>query len=416
VRTEILIVGSELVDGTRFDTNSAWISGALRGLGIAVARVTVVADEPEDVEHALREAVERADLVITTGGLGPTSDDRTKQIAARVFGTKLVLNETVLASVRGRFEERGLTMPELNVSQAMVPEGARIVRNRLGTAPGFGLERDGATVFLLPGVQSEMKAMVTEYIVPFLEGRGHRRLESERTLRTTGLPESEVATRVEQVARRLARTEIAFLPSATGVDVRIIGRGDSPGEADRTAEKAAEKLAELIGDAVYARELQDIEEVVGFLLTMHQKTLAVGESCTGGGLGRRITSVPGSSDYFAGGVIAYSNDLKKRVLGVKSATLKNHGAVSEEVAVEMADGVLKRRRSDVGLSVTGVAGPGGGSDEKPVGLVWIGLAGLGKTTAVAYHFSGGRDTVRRQTEQAALDRVRRRLAGLGDAP
>ncbi len=412
---EILIIGKELVDGTRSDTNSARIAAVFRTLGIPVSRVSVVPDEPRDMEDALRDSAERSDIVITTGGLGPTSDDRTKQVVSRVFGAKLVLNETVLAAVRRRFEERGLTMPELNVSQAMVPEGARVISNRLGTAPGFVIERSGTTVFLLPGVPAEMVAMLTEYVAPFLEGRGHRRLEAERTLRTTGLPESEVASRIEAVARRLARTEICFMPSELGIDVRVIGRGDSPGEANRTAEKAADRLAELIGDAVYARGEQDLSEVVGFLLTMQQKTLSVAESCTGGGIGRRITSVPGSSDYFGGGVIAYSDDVKKRVLSVKAGTLREHGAVSEATAVEMADGVKKRCRTDIGLSVTGIAGPGGGSDEKPVGLVWIGVAGFGKTTANEHRFSGERDDVRRRAEQAALDLVRRRLAGLGAA-
>lgn len=410
---EVLIIGTELVDGTRSDTNAARIAAALRGLGIAVSRVTVVPDDPADVEAALREAADRAGLVITTGGLGPTSDDRTKQVAARVFGTKLVLDESVLAAVRRRFEERGLTMPELNVSQAMVPEGARVIPNRVGTAPGFAIERGETTVFLLPGVPAEMKAMLREYVAPFLEGRGHRRLEAERILRTTGVPESEIAERVEEVARRIARTEIAFLPSLLGVEVRVVGRGETPAEAHRTADRAADKLADLIGDAVYARDRQDIEEVVGYLLTMQRKTLAVAESCTGGGLGRRITAVPGSSDYFAGGVIAYSNDLKKRVLGVRAGTLRTHGAVSEGTAIEMADGVVKRCRSDIGLSITGVAGPGGGTDEKPVGLVWIGLAGAGDTRAVRFLFPGARDVVRARSEQAALDLLRRTLTGGG---
>ncbi|MBD3367416.1 MAG: competence/damage-inducible protein A [Candidatus Eisenbacteria bacterium] len=411
VTAELLIIGNELVDGTRSDTNGARIAKTLRGLGIPVSRTTLVPDEPDDVEAALREAIERADLVLTTGGLGPTSDDRTKQIAARVFGSKLVLDESVLSDVRSRFEERGLTMPEINVSQAMVPEGARIIPNRVGTAPGFALESKGTTVFLMPGVPAEMNAMLREYVAPFLEGRGHRRLEAERVLRTTGLPESEIASRVEKVARRLARTEISFLPSILGVEVRIVGRGDSPGAARQTADRAADRLAELIGDAVYAREAQSLEEVVGYLLTMQRRSLAVAESCTGGGVGRRITSVPGSSDYFAGGVIAYSNDIKKRVLGVRAGTLRTHGAVSEETAVEMADGVLKRCRSDIGLSITGIAGPGGGTDDKPVGLVWLGIAGLGDTTAGSALFAGDRDAVRRQAEQAALDAVRLRLAG-----
>jgi nicotinamide-nucleotide amidase len=415
VAAEIVIIGSELVDGTRSDTNGSGVAATLRALGIPVSRITLVPDEPTDVESALRGAVDRADLVVTTGGLGPTSDDRTKQVAARVFGTKLVLNEEVLASVRRRFEERGLLMPELNVSQAMVPEGARIIANRLGTAPGFALEKDGTAVFLLPGVPAEMLAMLAEYVAPFLEGRGHRRLEAERVLRTTGLPESEVASRVEAVARRLARTEIGFLPSALGVEVRVVGRGDSPAEAARTADRAADRLAELIGDAVYARDAQELEEVVGFLLTMNQKTLAVAESCTGGGLGRRITSVPGSSDYFVGGVLAYSNDIKKRLLGVRTGTLREHGAVSRETAVAMAEGVKQRCRSDIGVGVTGVAGPAGGTAEKPVGLVWIAVAGLGLTTAFDHRFTGDRDDIRRRAEQSALDLVRRRLAGLPDA-
>ncbi|MBD3349221.1 MAG: competence/damage-inducible protein A [Candidatus Eisenbacteria bacterium] len=412
LRFEIVTIGAELLDGTLADTNTAAIASRLARLGGEVVRGTTVPDEPDAIRESLEDALSEADAVVAAGGLGTTSDDLTKQVAARVFGKSLALDEDVLARVRSRFEERGRAMPEINVSQAMVPEGARPIPNRIGTAPGLVLEDDGRLLFLLPGVPAEMVAMLDEYVVPFLEGRGLRRTTEERVIRTTGISESALAEMIGPTARRLARTEISYLPSITGVDVRISCRAGGSRSPGRTADSAEERLAAIIGPYVYARGNESLEEVVGYLLTMQGKTISVAESCTGGLLGFRLTAVPGSSDYTRGGVIAYSNDLKKRLLKVKAGTLKKHGAVSGEVALEMAEGAVKRCRSDLAVSITGIAGPGGGTKDKPVGLVWMAVAAGEKACAREERFAGSRDAIRTQAAQSALDLLRRTLLGL----
>ncbi len=409
MNAEIITIGRELLDGSMVDTNTSYIGSRLRVLGATVTRSTSVPDDPRAIEEVLAHAMNSVDIVITTGGLGPTSDDRTKHVVARLLDLHLVLDEDVLANVRSHFESQGLAMPEINLSQAMIPEGARAIENALGTAPGLLLERGGVILFVLPGVPDEMKRMVETYVIPFLEGRGLKRLTEERLLRTTAVSESEVAELVEPLAKRLARTDVAYLASATGVDVLLICRGETAAQARRTADRAAERVAELLGDSVYATGEESLEQVVGYLLSMGGKTLAVAESCTGGRLGWRLTRVSGSSDYFVGGVIAYSNELKKRLLGVKTGTLKKHGAVSAEVAEEMADGVRVRTKADYGVAITGTAGPGGGTPEKPVGLVHVAVSWERGSRNERFQFRGGRDTVRERAAQAALDLVRRTL-------
>lgn len=407
-----MTIGAELLDGTLVDTNTSEIASRLTRLGADVCRATTVRDEPDAIRDALEDALSRTGVVIATGGLGATSDDRTKRVAASVYGANLVLDEDVLAAVRARFEALGRTMPEINVSQAMIPEGARPIANALGTAPGLVLSDERGLLFLLPGVPSEMKAMMDGYVVPFLEGRGLRRQVEERLLRTTGLPESALAEIVDPVIKRLARTDVAYLPRLEGVDVRLFCTGAGARDAARTADRSAERVAELLGSHVYARENRSLQEVVGYLLTMARKTLAVAESCTGGLVGFRVTSVPGSSDYMTGGVLAYSNDLKRRLLGVRAATLKAHGAVSRETALEMAAGARAKCRADIGLSVTGIAGPGGGSENKPVGLVWAAVSDAAGDRARRLMLGGPREAVRTQAAQAALDLLRRSLLGV----
>ncbi len=409
MKTEIITIGGELLDGSQVDLNAAYLGSRLTSLGAVVVRITSVPDAVDDIEEAAARALEVADVVITTGGLGVTADDRTKQAVARLFGRKLVLDEDVLDRVRARFEARNLPMPEINIAAAMLPEGARPIENQRGTAPGLLFERGDALMFVLPGVPLELRSMFENFVSPFLEGRGLRALGQERLIRTTGLPESEIAERIEQLTRRLARTDVAYLPSVTGVDLKVTGRGETPAEAAKTAEKSQGKIAAKLEPYVYARGDESLEKVVGYLLSMKGSTLSVAESCTGGRLGWRMTRVPGSSDYFKGGVITYSDDLKKRLIGVKAASLKKHGAVSEETALEMARGVRKKCATDYGLAITGVAGPGGGTEDKPVGMVFIAVAGETSERVRELRLAGGRGTIRRAAVQAALDLLRRLL-------
>ncbi|MBN2564660.1 MAG: nicotinamide-nucleotide amidohydrolase family protein, partial [Candidatus Eisenbacteria bacterium] len=319
-----------------------------------------------------------------------------------------------LARLRDSFESRGTQMPEINISQAMVPEGARAIENRRGTASGLFFERDGAMLFVLPGPPPELRAMFDGFVSPFLEGRGLKKLSQDRLLRTTGLSESEVAGRIASLAKRLARTDVAYLPHVTGVDLRVTGHGSTTDEAARTADNSLERLAERLEPYVYARGRESLEKVVGYLLSVRRATLSVAESCTGGQLGARLTRIPGSSDYFRGGVTAYSNDVKKRLLKVKAATLKTHGAVSADTALEMAMGVRTLCRTDYGVSITGIAGPGGGTDEKPVGTVHVAVAGPEVASTSTHRFAGGRSAVRRAASQSALELLRRTLMGIGD--
>ncbi len=412
MKAEIITIGGELLDGSQVDLNAVYLGSRLTSLGALVVRITSVPDAVDDIEEATSRALDRADLVITTGGLGVTADDRTKHAVARLLGRKLVLDEGVLEKVRARFEARNVPMPEINIATAMLPEGARSIENQRGTAPGLLFEKGEALLFVLPGVPVELRAMFESFVSPFLEGKGLRRLAQERLIRTTGLAESEIAERIEPLARRLARTDVVYLPSATGVDLKVIGRGQTSDEAAKTAEKSQEKIAAKLGPYVYARGDESLEKVVGYLLSMEGSTLSVAESCTGGRVGWRLTRVPGSSDYFKGGVIAYSDDLKKRLLGVKASVLKKHGAVSEETALMMARGVREKCATDYGLAITGVAGPGGGTEKKPVGMVFAAVAGGAGERVRELRLAGGRGSIRRAACQAALELLRRFLLNI----
>ena len=414
MKAEIITIGGELLDGSQVDLNAVYLGSRLTSLGAEVVRISSVPDAVDDIEEATSRALDRADLVITTGGLGVTADDRTKHAVARLLGRKLVLDEGVLEKVRARFEARNVPMPEINIAMAMLPEGARSIENQRGTAPGLLFEKGEALLFVLPGVPVELRAMFESFVSPFLEGKGLRRLAQERLIRTTGLAESEIAERVEQLARRLARTDVVYLPSATGVDLKVIGRGRTSVEAGKTAEKSQEKIAAKLGPYVYARGDESLEKVVGYLLSMGGSTLSVAESCTGGRVGWRLTRVPGSSDYFKGGVIAYSDDLKRRLLGVKAAVLNKHGAVSEETALMMARGVREKCATDYGLAITGVAGPGGGTKKKPVGMVFVAVAGGAGERVRELRLGGGRGGIRRAACQAALELLRRFLLDIED--
>lgn len=416
MKAEIITIGGELLDGGQVDLNAAYLGARLTSLGATVVCVTSVPDSVDVIEEAAARALDRSDLVVTTGGLGVTADDRTKQAVARLMGRKLVLDEDVLEVVRTWFENRNLSMPEASIAAAMLPEGARAIENHRGTAPGLLFEKGSALLFVLPGVPAELKPMFEGYVSPFLEGRGLKPLAQERLIRTTGLRESEVAEMLGGIASRLARTDIVYLPSVTGVDLKVIGRGQTVVEATKTAEKSQEKLAAKLEPYVYARGDESIEKVAGYLLSMRDLTVSVAESCTGGRLGWRMTRVPGSSDYFAGGVIAYSNNLKKRLLGVKAGTLKKYGAVSAETAVEMANGVRSKCGTDCGVAVTGLAGPGGGTEEKPVGTVFVAVSGDSGDRVRELRLAGGRGTIRRASVQAALELLRRFLLNIEDAP
>ena len=418
-RVELITIGDELLLGFTVDTNSAHISRALAAAGIEVVRRTTVSDEADAIAQAVREAVDRTGAVITTGGLGPTSDDLTKPAIARIFGREMRLDEEIASALEQRWRARfpNGSFPKTNRSQAEVPEGARILTNRHGSAPGIWLEDDrGRWVAMMPGVPREMRGMLAEELLPAIKSRfpDSQSAVISQTVRTTGFAESAIAEVLgsdflARLGGDFQSLSLAYLPGVAGVDLRVTARGIPRERADRLVNEAVMKLREQVSAYVYGQGEDDLASVVIDRCRDLGVKLAVAESCTGGLIGERITNIPGSSDIFVGGVIAYDNAVKLSQLDVRAQTLERAGAVSEEVALEMAAGVKQRLKADVAISVTGIAGPSGGTKEKPVGLVWIAVDAK-EAKARRFHLIGDRAEIRQRAAQAALEMVRRALA------
>jgi competence/damage-inducible protein CinA-like protein len=419
MKVEVVTIGDELLLGFTIDTNAAHLARELAAIGVEISRRTSVGDSADDIASAVREALDRSDGVITTGGLGPTSDDMTKPAIAALFGREMRRDEGVVRSLQERWARMGRKgpIPESNFTQAMIPEGAVIIPNAHGSAPGIWLEDDrGRWVAMLPGVPREMRAMLSEGLLPKLTeplrggapGSQAETVVMSWTIRTTGIAESALADKLGDLGRSVDGLSPAFLPSIEGVDIRLTSRGVPRAEALTRLETAVSKLREVIGQYVYGEGASDLAEVVLDLCRAEGIRVAVAESCTGGMLGARITAIPGSSDVFIGGVLAYENTTKIELLGVEPADVETHGAVSEAVAVAMARGVRSRLSADIGISITGIAGPGGGTPEKPVGTVWIALDGR-VSGARGMRLIGDRAEIRQRSAQAALDFVRREL-------
>lgn len=415
MKVEIVTIGDELLLGFTTDTNAVHLARALAGHGVEVVRRATVGDDAEAIADAVRDALDRTGGVITTGGLGPTADDMTKPAIAALFGRRLELREDIIAMLEERFRKYGFTggMPASNRQQALVPEGARVLENRHGSAPGIWLEDDvGRWVAMLPGVPRELRGMTEDALIPVLRERmgTSRQVVVSRTLRCMGISESHLADLLGDLARGVRGLPLAYIPSVAGIDVRLTARGMPVEEAVPLLEHAARDLREIIAQHVYGEDETDLAEVVLQQCRERSYRIGVGESCTGGLLGARLTSVPGSSDVFHGGVIAYGDDVKIGHLGVDPATLREHGAVSEQVAREMAVGITRLMRCQVGIAITGIAGPGGGTTEKPVGLVWIAASVDGTIRTSHRVHPGNRHEIRDRATQTALDVVRRMLA------
>ena len=416
---EVVTIGDELLLGYTIDTNAAHIARVLAVEGVEIARRTTVGDTAPAIAAAVHEALDRTGAVITTGGLGPTSDDLTKSSIAALFGRAMVLDEEHLAWMEERFTRIfKRPMAASNRQQAMLPAGARKLRNNHGSAPGIWLEDDrGRWVAMLPGVPRELRGMLADTLVPLVRERAGaaRRVVRSRTLRTTGVGESLIADRVATLPDGVGDVDIAYLPNAEGTDLRLTVRGAAPEEADRRLADSAARLHTVLDDAIYGEDDADLAAVVLEQCRTRSLTIAVAESCTGGLLGARLTAIPGSSEVVLGGVIAYANAVKTTLLGVPAAMLRGHGAVSEPVVRAMASGVRAATGARVGLAITGVAGPGGGTEEKPVGTVWIATDVDGEIDARKTRLIGDRAEVRQRAAQAILEMLRRRLAP-GRAP
>jgi nicotinamide-nucleotide amidase len=410
---EIIAVGSELLGAVRLDTNSLYITGRLNEIGISVRAKAVVGDSVADLEAVLEASLRRVALVILTGGLGPTDDDVTRDAVSRVLERPMHEDADIVDRLRRRFAGRGLEMPAINRRQAMVPDGAEVLPNPNGTAPGLWLERDGQVVVLLPGPTSEMKPMLDAVVRERLAPRGAGTRLYTRVLRIAGLPESHVDAMAQPVYARWRAEEqpldVTILATPGTIDLHLTLRAARPEAAAARLERAASELREVFGEDLYSDDGEAMEAVVGGLLSATGYTIAVAESCTGGLLSSRLTDVPGSSAYVDRGLVAYGNRAKVDWLGVPAESIDEHGAVSEPVAEAMAAGIRARTGADVGVGVTGIAGPGGGTPEKPVGTVVIAVDGPWGRSVRTRRFSGPREQIKWHASSAALDDVRRSL-------
>jgi nicotinamide-nucleotide amidase len=406
---EIVTIGTELLLGFTVDTNGANIAQQLAPIGIQVVRRTAVGDDPGAIRDAVRDALDRTGLVITTGGLGPTRDDITKNIIADLFGFPLEFREDIWQQLQARFERLGRKAPESNRIQAEVPRGATVLNNQWGTAPGLWLEGPPGIAILLPGVPSEMRQLLTHEVLPRLRARGSGRVVQSTTIRTTGIAESALADRLGHIELELAPLTLAYLPSVPGVDLRVTAWDLEPGLAERQLVQASRTIRERAGDHVYGSDDDDLAGLVLAAARARGEKIAVAESCTGGMVGARLTSIPGSSDVFQGGIIAYDDRVKERELGVPREIIAQHGAVSEPVVRAMAAGVTGTLGVQLSIAITGIAGPGGGSDAKPVGLVWMASSVDGAVESFRYVFPGSREEVRARAAQWALFQLYRRI-------
>ncbi len=377
MKAEIIAVGSELLTPDRLDTNSLFLTEELNKIGIEVVRKTVVGDNRDLLSEAFRDALNRVPLIIASGGLGPTEDDLTRETVADLLGRKLRRNDEILRYIEGRFRALNREMPEVNVRQAMVPEGAEILENPRGTAPGLWLEDNERFIALLPGPPRELKPLFHEQVLPRLERRVSGVRMFHREIRVTGLGESHVEQRIRDIYKRFSEvnTTILAAPGETQVHLRIWT--DDAEHAKKTLDELVKGFEIALTDRIFSYDGSPLEEIIAEQLTLHNATISAAESCTGGLLAQRLTSIAGSSSYFLGGVVCYSNELKTTWAGVPAELIQAKGAVSAEVAVALADGIRRRVGSTFGVGITGIAGPGGGSEEKPVGTVHIALAHAG---------------------------------------
>lgn len=413
VNAEIIAVGSELLTPHRQDTNSLYLTEKLNEIGVEVRFKSIVGDERENLVAAAKLAMRRSDIIIFSGGLGPTEDDLTREAVAEALGLPLQRNEEVLARLQERFAKRGYKMPPNNLKQAEIISSAAVLNNPMGTAPGQWIsgkyEGKDRVLILLPGVPYELKALMESECMPRLRSKVPQQHIATRWLRMAMIPESQVDARVAPIYTTYKDVETTILAGGGEIQLHLRCRKDVQAEAESRVEELAGKIEDEMGDFIFSRKGETMEQIVSYLLQMRSMTLATAESCTGGMLAERITSVSGSSRYFLGGAVVYSNELKTQFANVPKEMIDRHGAVSREVAQALAEGIRKRCLSSFGVGITGVAGPTGGTEQKPVGLVYIALAGDEGTQVVERNFPGDRARIRQFSTMQALDLVRRAL-------
>lgn len=410
MNAEIISIGSEHLLGEIIDTDAPYLAKRLQEMGIEVEREITIGDDEEAIASSLEEALRRVRIVVTIGGLGPTPDDITKKVIAQVAEEQLVLNEEILSEIEKKFEEEKRSMPPDNIRQAFLPRDSHPLKNRVGIAPGFILETRNRLIVALPGPYNELVPMFEEEAIPYLKERFKaKEVIKSFTLRTTGLPESKVAEELEDIMKKSKNPIVSLLAHEEIVDIRLVARAEDEKTGEKLNAEMEKRIRERLGNYIFGTGKQTLEEVIGYLLYMRKRTIAVAESCTGGLISHRLTNVPGSSHYFLGSIVAYSDRMKRDRLGVKKATLEKQGAVSEKVACEMAKGIRRIAGSDFGLGITGIAGPTGATEEKPIGLVYIALAYKDRVETKEFRFRGERGMIKAKAANAALDMVRRDL-------
>jgi nicotinamide-nucleotide amidase len=407
ILAELLTIGDEILYGQIVDTNSQWMSVELDKVGIKVIRKTTVGDQEEEILAALAEAEKRADIILITGGLGPTSDDLTKPLLAKYFNCKLQIHEEALAEVTAFFKSRGREMTELNRQQAALPICCTKITNPIGTAPGMWFEKAGKVFMSMPGVPHEMKRMMTERVIPKLKEKFHTPSIYHKVIRTIGIGESFLADKISAWEKSLPEhIKLAYLPSLGEVKLRLTGFSNSSAQIESEIDELVEKIQPLASEYIYGYGDEPIEVAIGKMLRERKLTLSMAESCTGGYLSHLITSVPGCSDYFLGSMVPYAYEIKMRQLGVKPEVLEKYGAVSEQTIIEMANIVRAKFNTDIGVATSGIAGPGGATPEKPVGMVWIAYSDKHQTVTKKLQISSDRAINIRMASVAVLNLIR----------
>ena len=407
---QIITIGDEILIGQIVDTNSAWMGQQLNMQGIRINKIVTVSDTHADITQAVQDGFENADLILVTGGLGPTKDDITKKALADYFGVEMLFSESTFNRIQRLFTKFKREITEAHREQAYMPANADLLMNKMGTAPGMWFEKDGKILVSMPGVPYEMKYLMSEEVLPKLKKEFKSKPIAHRTILTVGEGESRIADTIDDFVEALPENiKIAYLPGLGQVRLRLTGTGDDEKVLGKMLDKQVKKLKKIIPQFIYGSEKENLQEVVGKLLIQQKKTLCTAESCTGGFLAHKITSVAGSSAYFMGSVVAYSNEVKMKQLKVKSSTLEKHGAVSEKTVKEMVAGALKLFQTDIAVAISGIAGPGGGTPEKPVGTIWIAIGDKNKTKT--YQLNLWKDRIKNieYTATVALNVIRKFL-------
>lgn len=406
MHAEIITIGDEILYGQIIDTNSQWMSEALDEIGVRTIRKTTVGDNEKAIIAAFQEAFTRADLVLITGGLGPTHDDITKKALADYFDCPISINPQALAEIQILFEKRGFILSETNKQQAALPEKCEMISNKNGSAPGMWFEQEGKVFVSMPGVPHEMKGLMEEAILPRIEKEFHTSPIFHKIIKTSGIGESWLADKIQPWVKQLpSHIKLAYLPGLGEVKLRLTASGKPQEQLESDVATQIKQLIPLAGKYIYGFDQDTLQKVIGQLMTAQGKSISVAESCSGGYVAHLITSIPGSSNYFKGGVVAYDDQIKIDVLGVKVQTLEDFGAVSEETVTEMAKNVRKRFKTDIGIAISGIAGPDGGTDEKPVGTIWITLADGHSLSAKKLTLGKLRDVNIKYSSQALLRMV-----------